>query len=124
LEEVLADSPQLRQRMNRYVVVQGLRVAQLAACNRLHEIEQRLARWLLMTQDRIGADSIPITHDFLAQMLGSGRPSVTVAAGLLQRAGVIEYTRGAVKILNRGALESAACECYDAIRRINHAGKG
>jgi CRP-like cAMP-binding protein len=123
LQEVLAEAPVLRRQMNRYVVVQGLQVAQLAACNRLHEIEQRLARWLLMTQDRIGGDSIPITHDLLAQMLGSGRPSVTVAAGMLQRSGAIEYTRGAVKILNRRGLEAAACECYEAIRKINHIAK-
>jgi len=123
LQDVLANAPRLRQQMNRYVVVQGLQVAQLAACNRLHEIEQRLARWLLMTQDRIGGDSIPITHDLLAQMLGSGRPSVTVAAGMLQRSGSIEYTRGAVKVLNRRGLEAAACECYDAIRKINHIAK-
>jgi CRP-like cAMP-binding protein len=123
LEDILADAPHLRQRMHHYVVIQGLQVAQLAACNRLHEIEQRLARWLLMTQDRLGGDSIPITHDMLAQMLGSGRPSVSVAAGMLQRGGVIEYTRGAVKVLNRRGLESAACECYDAIRKINHSAR-
>jgi CRP-like cAMP-binding protein len=120
LENILIEAPRLRQHMNRYVVVQGLQVAQLAACNRLHEIEQRLARWLLMTQDRLGEDSIPVTHDLLAQMLGSGRPSVTVAAGMLQRASLIEYTRGAVRILNRQGLEAAACECYAAIRKINH----
>lgn len=115
----LPTAPVLTACLNHYVLLQGLHVAQLAACNRLHEIEQRLARWLLMSHDRIGSDVFPITHDLLAQMLGSGRPSITVAAGTLQRAGTIEYTRGAVKILNRKGLERAACECYAAIRKIS-----
>jgi CRP-like cAMP-binding protein len=118
LENTLFSSPRLQYWLNRFVLVQGLQTAQLAACNRLHEIDQRLARWLLMSHDRVGSDSLPITHDLLSQMLGSGRPSVTVAAGALQRAGIIEYTRGVVKILNRIALENAACECYAVIRRI------
>jgi CRP-like cAMP-binding protein len=118
LENVLSSSPRLQYWLNRFVLVQGLQTAQLAACNRLHEIEQRLARWLLMSQDRVGSESLPITHDLLSQMLGSGRPSVTVAAGALQRGRIIEYTRGMVKILNRKALENAACECYAVIRRI------
>lgn len=120
--DLLPSMPELRDALNRYILVQGMQVAQLAACNRLHEIEQRLARWLLMTNDQVGSDSFPITHDNLAQMLGSGRPSVTVAAGRLQRAGSIEYTRGVVKILDRRFLETAACECYEAIRRISFNG--
>lgn len=125
LENFLSSSPRLQYWLNRFVLLQGLQTAQLAACNRLHEIEQRLARWLLMSQDRVGSDSLPITHDLLSQMLGSGRPSVTVAAGALQRAGIIEYSRGVVKILNRKALESAACECYAVIRHITaHNGVG
>jgi CRP-like cAMP-binding protein len=119
LENVLSSSPRLQYWLNRFVLLQGLQTAQLAACNRLHEIEQRLARWLLMSQDRVGSDSLPITHDLLSQMLGSGRPSVTVAAGALQRAGIIEYTRGMVRILNRKTLENAVCECYAVIRRIS-----
>jgi CRP-like cAMP-binding protein len=118
LENILGSAPRLLHDLNRFVLLQGLQTAQLAACNRLHEIEQRLARWLLMSHDRVGNQSFPITHEMLAQMLGSGRPSVTVAAGALQRAGIIEYTRGVVKILNRKALESTACECYEAIQRI------
>jgi CRP-like cAMP-binding protein len=118
LENILSSAPVLQQGLNHFVLLQGLQVAQLAACNRLHEIEQRLARWLLMTHDRVGSTSFPITHDLLAQMLGSGRPSVTVAAGALQKAGIIEYTRGVMTILNRKGLERAACECYRAIRRI------
>ncbi len=119
LQSVLPNLPILQQSINRYLAMQAMQIAQVAACNRLHEIEQRLARWLLMTHDRSGGESFPITHDLLSQMLGSGRPSVTVAAGTLQRAGLIEYTRGTVKVLNRPGLEDAACECYEAIRRIN-----
>lgn len=119
LEEQLRCMPELRLLMNRFVLLQGLQIAQIAACNRLHEIEQRLARWLLMCQDRVGSESLPVTHEFLAQMLGTGRPSVSLAAGILQKAGIIENSRGAVKILNRTELESAACECYRAIQQFN-----
>ena len=119
LEQILLMAPQLNLLLNRYAQIQGLQVAQLAACNRLHEIEQRLARWLLMSQDRVDSTSFPITHDVLAQMLGTRRPSVTLAAGILQRAGMIEYTRGNMKILNRKSLEDAACECYRVIQQFN-----
>ena len=104
--------PEFQDILNRYILLQGLQVGQLAACNRLHEVDERLARWLLMSHDRANGNAFPITHDQLAQMLGSGRPSVTVAAGGLQRAGVIEYKRGQVKVVNREGLEQAACECY------------
>jgi CRP-like cAMP-binding protein len=119
LAEVLPKSADLRVVLNRYVLIQGLQVAQIAACNRLHEIEQRLARWLLMCQDRIDSELLPVTHDFLAQMLGTGRPSVSLAAGILQRSGIIENLRGAVKILDRRQLEDAACECYRAMQHFN-----
>jgi CRP-like cAMP-binding protein len=119
LEEVLLQTPQFRLLLNRYVLTQGLQIAQIAACNRLHEIEQRLARWLLMCQDRVESDALPITHEFLAQMLGTGRPSVSLAAGILQKNGIIENSRGAVKILDRAQLESSACECYRAIQQFN-----
>lgn len=117
--EALQSAPELRLVLNRYVLIQGLQIAQIAACNRLHEIEQRLARWLLMCQDRVDSDLLPITHEFLAQMLGTGRPSVSLAAGILQRAGLIENLRGTVKILNRAELEESACECYRAIQHFN-----
>ncbi len=91
--------------------------AQVAACNRLHEVDERLARWLLMTQDRIGSENIPLTHEFLSHMLGTRRSSVTVAAGILQSAGLITYNRGSVDIEDRHRLEDAACECYDLMRR-------
>lgn len=122
LEEALSQAPELRLILSRYVLLQGLQVAQIAACNRLHEIEQRLARWLLMCQDRVGSDQLPVTHEFLAQMLGTGRPSVSLAAGILQRAGVIENLRGVVRILERKLLEDSACECYKAIQYFNHGG--
>lgn len=119
LEEVLARTPELRVILNRYVLIQGLQVSQVAACNRLHEVEQRLSRWLLMCQDRIGSEELPVTHEFLAQMLGTGRPSVSLAAGILQKAGMIENIRGTVKIVNRKGLEGAACECYAAMRHFS-----
>jgi CRP-like cAMP-binding protein len=119
LQTLLDSLPNLRFMLNRYAHIQGMQVAQLAACNRLHEIDQRLARWMLMCQDRIDSDLLPMTHEFFAQMLGAGRPSVTLAAGILQRSGVIRYTRGKVTILNRKGLEDAACECYRVIQRFN-----
>ncbi|MGA2923210.1 MAG: Crp/Fnr family transcriptional regulator [Candidatus Sulfotelmatobacter sp.] len=116
LQNTLESTPHLQLMLNRYAVVRSMQVAQTAACNRLHEIKQRLARWLLMTQDRVDSGALPITHDFLATMLGTDRPSVSLAAGVLQRKKIIEYTRGAVKIVNRKKLEDSACECYAVIR--------
>jgi len=91
-------------------------LAYSVACNRLHSVEERMCRWLLMTHDRVGADQFPLTQEFLAQMLGVRRPSVTVAAGVLQKAGLIAYARGRVVILDRPRLEAASCECYQAVR--------
>jgi CRP-like cAMP-binding protein len=91
-------------------------ITQTAACNRLHNLEERFSRWLLMVHDRINVDTFNLTHDFLAQMLGTRRSSVTLAAGMLHRAGLIEYRRGQMKILNRKGLEAAACECYPVVR--------
>jgi CRP-like cAMP-binding protein len=112
LQNTLESTPHLLLMLSRYAVVQGMQVAQTAGCNRLHDIKQRLARWLLMTQDRVDSEFLPITHDFLATMLGTDRPSVSLAAGIFQREQLIEYTRGAVKIVNRKKLEDSACECY------------
>jgi CRP-like cAMP-binding protein len=119
LQNMLESTPHLRLMLNRYAVVRSMQVAQTAACNRLHDIKQRLARWLLMTQDRVDSGALPITHDFLATMLGTDRPSVSLAAGGLQKKGMIEYTRGAVKIVNRKKLEDSACECYRVIRQYD-----
>ena len=87
-------------------------MCQIAACNRLHEVEQRFARWLLMTQDRIERTSLPLTHEFLGNMLGSTRSTVTIAAGILQRAGILEYKRGNLIVKDRVGLQEIACECY------------
>ncbi len=107
----------LKRRMLQYGQMMAMQAMQVAACNRLHEVDERLARWLLMTQDRIGGEIVPLTHEFLAHMLGTRRSSVTVAAGLLSKAGLITYTRGQVRIENRDRLEDAACECYALIRQ-------
>jgi CRP-like cAMP-binding protein len=119
LQNALESAPHLQAMLSRYAAIRGIQVAQTAACNRLHDIKQRLARWLLMTQDRVDSGSLPITHDFLATMLGTDRPTVSVAAGLLQKKKIIEYTRGAVKIVNRRKLEDSACECYAVIRQYD-----
>jgi CRP-like cAMP-binding protein len=119
LQNTLKSAPHLQFMLNRYGVVRSMQVAQTAACNRLHEIKQRLARWLLMTQDRVDSGTLPITHDFLATMLGTDRPTVTLTAGVLQKKGLIKYTRGAVKIVNRKKLEDFACECYGVIRQYD-----
>jgi len=119
LSRHLPNTPRLWMALNRFVLMQGLQMAQVAACNRLHDLEQRLARWLLMCQDRVDAELLPLTHEFLSQMLGTGRPSVSLATGILERAGLIENVRGAVKIINRKALEESACECYGVIQHFN-----
>jgi CRP-like cAMP-binding protein len=119
LQNTLKSAPNLQLMLSRYAAIQGMQVAQTAACNRLHDIGQRLARWLLMTQDRVDSGSLPITHDFLATMLGTDRPTVSMAAGVLQRKKLIAYTRGAVKIVNRKKLENSACECYGIIQQYD-----
>jgi CRP-like cAMP-binding protein len=120
LQSVLPSTPELHRFLTRYAVVQGMQFAQTAACNRLHNIEQRLARWLLITQDRVDSATLAITHDFLATMLGTDRPTVSLAAGILQNKQIIEYTRGAVQILSRTKLEGCTCECYGVIQQYNH----
>jgi CRP-like cAMP-binding protein len=122
LREQFTTAPQLRHDLERFSVLLGFQMAQTAGCNRLHDVEQRLARWLLMAQDRVSSASLPITHDFLATMLGTDRPSVSLAAGVLQKAKVIEYSRGSVRILNRTELERVSCECYGVIRRYTDEG--
>jgi CRP-like cAMP-binding protein len=119
LQDILESTPHLRLMLSRYAAIRGMQIAQTAACNRLHDIEQRLARWLLMTQDRVDSGSLLITHDFLATMLGTDRPTVSLAAGVLQKKKLIEYTRGAVNIVNRKKLEDSACECYAVIQQYD-----
>jgi CRP-like cAMP-binding protein len=119
LREMLRSAPELQAVLSRYAAGLAMQVAQTAACNRLHRIEQRLARWLLIAQDRVDSGFLPITHDFLATMLGTDRPSVSLAAGVLQRTQIIEYTRGAVRILDRKKLEKFVCECYAVVKEYN-----
>jgi CRP-like cAMP-binding protein len=108
--------PVLRDTVARYTQALFALVTQSAACNRLHSIEERLARWLLMCRDRTTSDELPLTQEFLADMLGVRRPSVTLAAGIIQKAGLIRYNRGRIAILDRQGLEDAACECYGVVR--------
>lgn len=115
--QLLGKCPQLVKRLNRYAQELAMQSTQVAACNRLHEVEARLARWLLMSQERVDGDVVPLTQEFLSHMLGTRRASVTVAAGILQKAGLIKYVRGSVRIVDRAELEKAACECYGIISR-------
>jgi CRP-like cAMP-binding protein len=119
LRNLLPKCPVLEGQLQRYSMLLGIQSTQLAACNRLHDVEERLARWLLMTNDRIGSEMLPLTQEFLAQMLGTRRSTVSVAASILQKAGMISYTRGNVTILSRPKLESAACDCYEIICQQN-----
>src|SRR5271157_5851255 len=118
LQRILRSAPQLQVILNRHTGLQGMQVAQTAACNRLHDIQQRLSRWLLMTQDRVDSGVLPITHDFIATMMGTDRSTVSLAASALQKQGIIDYVRGAVKIVNRRKLEKSACECYSVIQQF------
>lgn len=108
--------PGFRKLIQRYVQALFGQISQAAACNRLHSNEERLSRWLLMSHDRVGMDAFPITHEFLGQMLGSRRATVTLSAGLLQAAGLIRYHRGRVTIVDRAGLEGVSCECYAIIK--------
>jgi CRP-like cAMP-binding protein len=119
LRSILPSAPQLQSVLSRYAASLAMQVAQTAACNRLHKVEERLARWLLIAQDRIDSGVVAITHDFLATMLGTDRPSVSVAAGMLQTRQILEYKRGSVKIVNRKKLEQFACECYEVVRQYD-----
>jgi len=119
LDAALKSCPQFQASMNRYAAVHGMQVAQTAGCNRLHDLEQRLSRWLLLVQDCVGSGLLKITHDFLAMMLGTDRPSVSLAASALRKRKIIEYSHGSVRVLNRKKLESAACECYGVIQQFN-----
>jgi CRP-like cAMP-binding protein len=114
-EEFLKGGP-LQQLIHSFMYMQMTQMTQSVLCNRLHPVEARLARWLLTSADRMESEMLQLTQEFLAQMLGSRRSTVTVAAGSLQRAGWIDYTRGRIHISNRVGLQGAACECYRIVR--------
>ena len=115
LQAELRHSPSLAKTLNGYLYVLMAQLMQTAGCTRFHEIDERLARWLLMTHDRAHANHFHLTHQFLADMLGVQRSAVTIAAGSLQERGLIHYTRGEITIVDRKGLESTACECYAAV---------
>ena len=112
----LQEQPALHELIRRYTQALMNQISQSTACNHLHSIQERMCRWLLMTHDRVGADQFSLTQEFLSQMLGVRRASVTVVAGILQQARLIEYQRGRIKVLNRAGLEEGACECYRVVR--------
>jgi CRP-like cAMP-binding protein len=104
--------------VHRYTQAFVTQIGQQVACNGLHSIEERCARWMLLTHDRVGSDEFPLTQEFLAQMLGVRRPSVTVVAGILQQAGFIQFRRGRITITDRRGLENASCDCYRVLREV------
>ncbi|MDP3534007.1 Crp/Fnr family transcriptional regulator [Halomonas sp. M1] len=111
-QQLLKKSPVLHQRLNSYLYVVMNQFAKSAACNHYHRIEARLARWLLMTQDRASSNQLQLTHDFLAMMLGVRRAGITIAAIALQSRGLIRYHRGEITVIDRPGLIEASCECY------------
>jgi CRP-like cAMP-binding protein len=103
--------------VQRYTQMMINQISQSIICNHRHSVEKRMCRWLLMSHNRIGADEFPLTHEFLAQMLGVCRPTVTAVAGTLQKAGLISYHRGRITVLDRKGLEAASCECYEVVAK-------
>ena len=116
LRRISEEWPALRSVMHNYMLAMFVLVSQTAACNRRHPVEERCARWLLMTHDRVEGDTFPMTHEFLADMLGVRRPSVSIAMSILSKAGYTRYRRGKVEIVDRDGLEQATCECYHVLR--------
>jgi CRP-like cAMP-binding protein len=117
-ERIFNNEETVRRSTLAYAQYQTILLGQVAGCNRLHDVEPRLARWLLMVQDRTADSVLALTQEFLGQMIGSQRTTVSSVAGVLQQRGLIEYTRGKVRILNRAGLGNAACECYAATHKI------
>ena len=117
-EKLFNSDEALRRGVMNYAQYQSLLLSQIAGCNRLHDVESRLARWLLMIQDRTATTLLKLTQEFLGQMIGSQRSTVSSVAGALQARGLIEYSRGNVRILDRTGLENTACECYPVTRQL------
>jgi CRP-like cAMP-binding protein len=117
LRELLPQCPQLNLELHRYGQRLTMQAMQIAACNGLHEVEERLARWLLMSHELLGSNELPLTQDLLGQMLGTRRSSVSLAAGTLHKAGIITYRRGRVTVLDKAKLQNASCECYQLIKQ-------
>jgi len=115
-ERAVGQSDTIKDIITHYTEVLWVEAQQIAACNAVHGAEARFARWLLQVQDRIGLDSLPLTQEFLSQMLGVRRTTVTLVARTLQEAGLIRYRRGHIVILDRAGLEEVACECYQIIQ--------
>jgi CRP-like cAMP-binding protein len=111
---------QFQELMLRYMNALLSQTAQTALCNRLHSVEERLCRWLLVVRDRMGSDELEITQEFIAQMLGVRRSGVTIAAGSLRQAGMIDYTRGCIRILQSETMQSCTCRCYPIFRDLFH----
>lgn len=118
LQERFLHSQPLLHLIHRLVQYETLSLAQLSACNRLHEVEERLARWILTVQDKTGDPEMRLTQDFLGQMLGTRRSTVNIAAGTLQRAGFIAYRRSYLRVVDRQGLEGIACECYPIMKKL------
>lgn len=117
--KLLPSLPALHRLLVRRLAIRNLELAQNAACNRLHSIKERLSRWLLLTHDRMDSDLINSTHDFLSKMVGTDRPTVTMALSQLEKTGAIRQQRGAIAIVSRERLEKSACECYGLSNRFN-----
>lgn len=115
---IVLTRPAVQTLVQQYMYALVRQILYGAACNRIHSMEKRCARWLLMTHDRAGQDSFPLTQEFLSHMLGVRRATVNVATGMLKKAGFIRYVRGKVTVIDRPGLESASCECYEAIVKI------
>lgn len=119
MRKAIQSLPELRRMLIRQLGIRSVQYAQNAACNRLHNVRQRLARWLLVTLDRIDSDLITTTHDFLSKMIGTDRPTVSVAIGELEREGTILRNRGSIFVVNRALLEQQSCQCYAIFKRFN-----
>jgi CRP-like cAMP-binding protein len=121
LREELAQRGALDQMLHSYMHLLMTQISQSVLCNRVHTVEERLCRWLLVVRDSLQSDEFDLTHEFIARMLGVRRSGVTIAVGILQQSGLIETTRGHISILSGEKIENSACECYSAIRRQFHA---